>query len=321
MSKKDKSQPKYLVDYSKDDAKWDHHKSAVDQISYFYDTSPSPAHKKYGARVYQCAELLKFHYIDDFNTGESKLKLKTTQFCRVRLCPVCQWRRSMAWRARLFQNLPNLFAQYSNLRFIFLTLTVKNCQIGDLADELTRLNKAWNKLRIRKEFKAIKGYIRATEVTKSGEQAHPHFHCILAVSKSYFTDKDYYISQAKWAELWQDCLKVDYLPVVDVRAIKQVGCEIESKAIVETLKYTTKIGDLLEDQSWFLQLTDQLHKKRFLATGGVFKNVLKEDVSNQEMIAGEENEQEEDLEEEKTLLYFGFDHGVKKYKKVKNPLG
>ena len=39
------------------------------------------------------------------------------------------------------------------------------------------------------------------------------------------------------------------------------------------------------------------------------------------MIAGEENEQEENENEEKSLLYFGFDHQVKKYKKVKNPLG
>ncbi|MFZ7161737.1 protein rep, partial [Avibacterium avium] len=284
--------------------------------------SLSPTHKKYGDRVYDCAELLKFHYIDDLSTGESKLKLKTTQFCRVRLCPVCQWRRSMAWRARLFQNLPNLFAQYSNLRFIFLTLTIKNCEIYDLSDVLTALNKAWKKLISRKEFKPIKGYIRATEVTKSGNQAHPHFHCILAVSKSYFTDKDYYISQAKWAELWQSCLSVDYLPVVDVRAIKQVGYDVDPRAIIETLKYTTKIGDLLEDKDWFLQLTDQLHKKRFLATGGVFKDVLKESVTSEEMICkNEENEQDEDLEQEKSLLYFGFDHGVKKYKKVKNPHG
>ena len=226
----------------------------------------------------------------------------------------------MAWRARLFQNLPRLFEEHKNLNFLFLTLTIKNCDIDNLSGELKKLNSAWNKLRLRKEFsKGIKGYIRATEVTKSGNQAHPHFHCILAVGKSYFNNS--YISQAKWVELWQSCLNVDYSPVVDVRKIKQKGTEIETKAVVETLKYTTKIQDLLEDQTWFLKLTDQLHNKRFLATGGIFKDILKEEVTGQEMLCLENEEDEEQEQEEKlkSALYFGFQHNVKKYKKVKNP--
>lgn len=319
-TKKQQEKPIYLTDYNPDDSKWDFHKSAVDQVSYFYDTSPISQHHKYGNRVYKCAELLRFMYVDNLETGESKLKLANANFCRVRLCPVCQWRRSMAWRARLFQNLPRLFEEHKNLNFLFLTLTIKNCDIDNLSCELKKLNSAWNKLRLRKEFsRGIKGYIRATEVTKSGEQAHPHFHCILAVGKSYF--KNNYISQARWVELWQSCLNVDYVPVVDVRKIKQTGTEIETKAVVETLKYTTKIQDLLEDQVWFLKLTDQLHNKRFLATGGIFKDILKEEVTEQEMLCLENEEDEEQDQEEKlkSSLYFGFEHNVKKYKKVKNP--
>ncbi|WP_410683698.1 protein rep (plasmid) [Avibacterium paragallinarum] len=247
-------------------------------------------------------ELLRFQFIDNLATGEAELKLNKAQFCRVRLCPVCQWRRSMAWRARLFQNLPLLFAEKPNLSFIFLTLTVKNCPVTSLAETLKEMNKAWQKLIDRKAFKKA---------------------VILAVNKSYFRTKDY-IKSAKWAELWQDCLKVDYLPVVDARKIRQKGDQIELKAVLETLKYTTKIEHLIEDKDWFLELSDQLFKKRFIATGGCFKDVLKEEVSNEEMIKGEQNE-EFDLEEEqeklKKSLFFGFDHGVKKYKKVKNPHG
>ncbi|MEE6052836.1 protein rep, partial [Avibacterium paragallinarum] len=213
-------------------------------------------------------------------------------------------------------------AEKPNLSFIFLTLTVKNCPITSLSDTLKWMNQAWNRLIGRKEVKkAVKGFIRATEVTKSGEQAHPHFHVILAVNKSYFTDRTY-IKTAQWAELWQDCLQVDYLPLVDARKIRQKGDQIELKAVLETLKYTTKIEHLIEDKDWFLELSDQLFKKRFIATGGCFKDVLKEEVSNEEMIKGEQSE-EFDLEEEqeklKKSLFFGFDHQVKKYKKVKNP--
>ncbi|WAL56781.1 protein rep [Avibacterium paragallinarum] len=112
------------------------------------------------------------------------------------------------------------------------------------------------------------------------------------------------------------------MPLVDARKIRQKGDQIELKAVLETLKYTTKIEHLIEDKDWFLELSDQLFKKRFIATGGCFKDVLKEEVSNEEMIKGEQSE-EFDLEEEqeklKKSLFFGFDHQVKKYKKVKNP--
>lgn len=309
-----KTKPQFLTDYSKNE-KWDYHKDNSDVVSYFYQTSQN--HQKYGDRVHQCADLLRFKFIDS-DDGESKLKLYKTNFCRVRLCPVCQWRRSMAWQARMFQNLPYLLEEHSNLRFIFLTLTVRNCAIEGLSETLKAMNGAWNKLRIRKEFqKACKGFIRATEVTKSGNEAHPHFHCIIAVNQSYFTDKTY-IKTEKWAELWQSCLGVDYLPVVDARKIRQKGDTIDPKAINETLKYTVKIEDLVQDKDWFLILTDQLYKKRFLATGGVFKEILKEDVSEQEMITTKDQEDETE-EDKKSELWFDFSHYYRKYKNIKNP--
>lgn len=310
---------KYLTDYSKDDVKWDYHKSSAEKISFFYQTSEK--HKKYGDRVSSCAELLRFMFIDDETTGESKLKLRSAQFCRVRLCPVCQWRRSMFWRARLFDKLPAMLEQDKNLRFIFLTLTVQNCEVEALSSTLKHMNEAFTRLRKIKAFKAIRGFIRATEVTKSGDgKAHPHFHCILAVNKSYFTSRDYIKTEA-WCELWKQCLKVDYWPVVDVRKIRQKNNQVDHRAVIETLKYTTKIEHLVSDKDWFLCLTDQLFKKRFLATGGIFKDILKEELSEQEMIFtdSDNSDSEEEQEELKKSLFFGFETCSKKYRKVKNP--
>lgn len=308
---------KFLVDYSPEDQKWDFHKLATEKIEFFYTTSKN--FKKYGERMNNCADFLRFMYVDNFETGESKLKLFNAQFCRVRLCPVCQWRRSMAWRAKLFQKLPILLEENKNLNFIFLTLTVRNCEIYNLSETLKEMNFAFSKLRKIKSFtKVVKGFIRATEVTKSGDFAHPHFHCILAVNKSYFTSRDY-LKTEKWAEMWQQCLRVDYLPVVDCRKIRQKGTEIETKAVIETLKYTTKIENLLESKDWFLELTSQLFKKRFIATGGCFKDLLKEEVTEKEMICNEIEENEDNEEALKSSLFFTWETSVKKYKKVKNP--
>lgn len=321
MSKDNASEVKYLSDYSSKDQKWDFHKSASEKVEFFYSTSER--HKRLGERMDSCAELLRYIFESNLTTGESELKLRDAHFCRVRLCPICQWRRSMSWRARLFQKLPSLLDENPSLRFLFLTLTIQNCEIDDLSKTLKVMNEGFARLRRLDKFKKVaQGFIRATEVTRSADgKAHPHFHCIIAVKNHYFTSRNY-LKTEQWAELWQQSLRINYIPVVDVRKIWQKGSEVESKAIIETLKYTTKVEDLLADKEWFLKLTDQLFKKRFIATGGVLKDMLKEEVSEREMIFTQEEQislDEEKIEELKQSLFFGFESKSQRYKKVKNP--
>ncbi|PAP28174.1 protein rep, partial [Salmonella enterica] len=47
--------------------------------------------------------------------------------------------------------------------------------------------------------------------------AHPHFHTLMMVPPSMFT-RDY-VKHARWVYLWRECLRVDYDPNVDVRAV------------------------------------------------------------------------------------------------------
>ncbi|MGZ7278142.1 protein rep, partial [Streptococcus pyogenes] len=71
------------------------------------------------------------------------MRLRSAEFCRVRHCPVCQWRRSLMWQARFYQALPRIVADYPDSRWMFLTLTVRNCDIADLAETLTAMNAAF----------------------------------------------------------------------------------------------------------------------------------------------------------------------------------
>src|SRR5699024_6080063 len=59
------------------------------------------------------------------------------------------------------------------------------------------------------------------EVTynKDRDDYHPHFHVVLAVNKSYFTDKNYYINRNRWLELWQQSTKNPLITQVDVRRV------------------------------------------------------------------------------------------------------
>jgi hypothetical protein len=92
------------------------------------------------------------------------------------------------------------------------------------------------------------------------------------VPPSYFSGKKY-LSQVKWAQLWQQSLRIEYMPIIDIRAIKPT--EDVAVLIPEILKYQTKVSDLLSDQAWMLELTNQMHGSRQISTGGILRNYMK----------------------------------------------
>ena len=207
-----------LTDYSPSDAPWDAHRSVSDDVGGIYQRAIE--FERYGARMASCSGILRFGWSTLKETGETRLRLREARFCRVRLCPVCQWRRSLMWQARFYQSLPKIVAEYPAARWVFLTLTVRNCPIGELGDVLTMMNTAFQRLKDRKEFRNVLGWIRTTEVTRGRDgSAHPHFHTLLMVPSSMLSGREY-VKHARWVELWRDCLRVAYDPSVDIRAVK-----------------------------------------------------------------------------------------------------
>ena len=281
--------------------------------------------KKY-YRVIDCSTFLEFGV-----TKTSSLKLLQANFCKVRLCPMCAWRRSLKIFGQVSKVMDQVEKNY-NYRYIFLTLTVKNCYSEDLKDTLDLMKKSFNKLSERKAFKkAIKGYFRSLEITynKEDNTYHPHFHLILAVNKSYFTDKDYYLSQENWTRLWKESLQVDYKPVVDVRRVKSKDKNF-SKVIAETAKYTVKSEDFLikkEDGKIDEALTDEvvatldkaLHRKRLVSFGFLFKDIHRQlnldDAENGDL---KKTDNEDELRDDLTdiILRYQWNIGIKNYKLV-----
>ena len=254
----------FLADISFRDRLWDKHRKNADCLRNFYLTDEFT---QYAERIQQCSTLLFYNIIQE--PPHTFIKLKDTKFCRVRYCPVCQWRRSLLWKAKAHQAMPLITLQYPLHHWLFLTLTVRNCKITELRNTLRWMNKSWNHMTKLKKFPAI-GWIRSTEVTKgSDNSAHPHFHCLLFVKPNYFGQG--YTTQIDWVNLWQNSLKLDYSPLVDIRKVKTNP----SKVIPEILKYTVKESDLLDNQYWSLELTRQMHNMRNINTGGVLKDFLK----------------------------------------------
>lgn len=300
----------YLSDLSSRDKPWDSHRANASLVQTLYEGSDF---QRYADRIKQCSRFLGFAFEAE-DSGEFRIRLQEARFCRVRLCPVCQWRRSLMWRARFLQAIPKVQEDYPKARWVFLTLTVQNCPLSDLRETLGAMNTAWKRLFSRKAFPAV-GFVRSTEVTRAKDGlAHPHFHCLLMVRPSYFSQN--YIKHSEWRELWRDALRVDYLPVVNIKTVKskdplhpEAGVAI---ALLETLKYGVKESDLLSDAAWLQELTDQLHKTRAVSVGGVLKRYIQEE-EPEDLIHTEEEDSQSEAE---VAVWFGWREMVSRYIKA-----
>lgn len=243
-------------------------------------------------RLRECGSFLTFRR----SQVTGALTLERMSSCRVRLCPLCTWRRSLRLyhdNAKIFQAL-----QPDKYGFIFLTLTEKNCRPCELQERVDALFLAFNRFTRYKDFSAaVLGWYRAFEIThnvtvgsKDFDTFHPHFHAILVVQKSYFKSKKY-IPHDRWIELWRRALGADYDPVVDVKRIKSAT---DPHALAEVSKYPIKDADFLDPDDYELtvdtvRLLDKvLDSRRLVAYGGLLRDIKKRlhivDIENADLV-------------------------------------
>lgn len=70
---------------------------------------------------------------------------------------------------------------------------------------------------------------------------NPHFHVILAVNKTYFTDTKQYVSQDRWLELWREATGDASITQVSVKKVKANN----QKEIMDLAKYGAKDEDYM----------------------------------------------------------------------------
>ncbi len=292
----------------------------------------TPYYGKKAEKVSDCAECLAFRR--DNETG--RLRLYQAYFCKVRLCPMCAWRRSLkiAYHNKLIVEEAN--RQYKPA-WIFLTLTVKNVEGYDLKQTITDMMQGFRKLFQYKKVKSgTLGFFRALEITKNHEENtyHPHFHVLIPVKRSYFTGKSY-IKQAEWTSLWKRSMKLDYTPIVHVQRVKgKKGIDAEAiekevreameeqKAILEISKYPVKDTDVIrgnevteENLDTVYYLDDALNARRLIGYGGILKDIHKElnltDAEDGDLIRIEEDEDEVANETFEVMAHWHV--GIKNY--------
>ena len=219
-----------------------------------------------------CGEYLEFALFADGGK-----KLKYAYFCRNRLCPMCQWRRSLKLSFRLRGALERIVTDNS-AALIFATFTVKNCAGCDLSSTISDMTTSFSTVLKKSPFKGkILGYCRTIEVTfnRKDWSYHPHIHALLVVDKGYFSGCGY-VKQAVWREVWAESMNLDYSPLVNVQR-----AELGSAA--EVAKYSTKGIDSLskvKNQKLAVEVLSVLHKalkgRRLISAGGILKTALRD---------------------------------------------
>jgi plasmid rolling circle replication initiator protein Rep len=244
----------------------------------------------------ECGDTLVF-----LRNENGEKRLHSANFCRNRLCPMCNWRRSLKMYSQVSQITDKILAT-KKARFIFVTLTVRNPDGAHLAETLDLMNKGFSYITSNsrnfapaKKFKeSLQGYLKAIEITynSADDTYHPHIHCIFQVRPSYFS-RDY-ITKDGWIELWQKAMGLDYAPSVKVETIKNST----AKAVAEVAKYPTKSADLLkiENEEQAVQalivLAKTMKGRRLITFGGDFAAVKRElkldDVETGDLIHAEQ---------------------------------
>jgi len=228
----------------------------------------NPLTENAGRRILDCAEQVSLSYTDPFNTKP------ITFYCKHRQCPICQWRRSDRTRAEMHQ-LFDVNPDLADGKWLFLTLTVRNCDTWNLRETLDKMTTAFQRM-TRRQFwqENVLGAIRYTEVDvgkAERDTAHPHFHCLLLVRPSMFAGKNY-MSGERWADAWASALQEHYIPRVKLERFQGNPDQIRAQ-VVAVAGYSTKVRADVPNAQWLITTTLQLKGLRLIQTSGVLSTI------------------------------------------------
>jgi plasmid rolling circle replication initiator protein Rep len=265
MTEELRSDENYLTNISEKDKSFDTHKAASGEMARLYGLDGNYGLKgfmhgsrvisfdSYESRINECGAWLKFYQ------SPNDFRLIDARFCKVPYCPMCQFRRSLKWRAKFLAVLPDIQKQFPTHKWIFLTLTVRNCHMDDLRSTIKQMGQGWQRLSQLVNF-PLEGCIKSLEVTRiwdwydhAGELLGRHgvkwWYQKLEAYKKSKTGSDprtwvakpteevhphfhilgmvkasyfstSYITQKEWSETWKKSMRLDYSPIVHIERVK-----------------------------------------------------------------------------------------------------
>lgn len=229
-------------------------------------------------KIYNCSDIIRSKICP--NCG--RMEVIGSMRCKDRFCPICGWLLS----ERRYIDMVNTMSEITKespigIEYTFLTLTVRNCQLGDLNSTITKIMQGINRMMQRRTIKKhVKGWARSLEITYNYQAKtwHPHVHMII------LSGVETTITPKEWQTAWKSACRLDYDPIIDARAIYNRALDIQTvkdgqaydakiKAALETYKYTIKASDVIDAPIFALgELVEALKGRRVVAFGGIVKD-------------------------------------------------
>lgn len=234
-----------------------------------------------GEKMAECATKIIYNYCAECGS----MHIAKTNLCRDRLCPLCSWRLALQRSGEMMATLNHLAESGLEIRAAMITLTIKNVRLDGLSEALEAILDAWSRLRKRTIWKKwVAGYARSIEITKGKKGTyHPHMHIFIIWRDGYHKN----ISQRELCNLWKESLRIDYIPVCDIRAAycsdKALDPQSQEwsgliKAAIEATKYALsgKVTLGIDKPNELAGLALAVKNRRLLAYGGVIAEARKE---------------------------------------------
>lgn len=269
-------------------------------------------------------------------------KLLSANFCKLRLCPLCTARKARKMGLQLSKVMNLVEMEHPGCRFLFLTLTIRNCEPAMLGETWDALVKGWHVFHRQSGIlRSIKGWFRAGETTWNQDMSsawywtcHPHIHAILVVPSEYFGHEDLYLEQSELVQRWRKAMRLNYDPRVNIEATyagkktgqgkhSGSGTDRASKAAtLEAAKYSTKDKEYINPKLTMNQkveivttYTGALKGRRMTAFGGWMKDAARElqveDEANMDLVHVDEDSLREDVVT--ALLQYHWSFGMGDY--------
>lgn len=245
-----------------DAARWSDYRRIGATVAAAYRTTSNARLQAWAERIDQCAHHVTWAYEPDPEGGYTRT-LVSAELCRVRTCPVCQWRRAQRLTAEVGTKMQAMCGPGKGRAALLLTLTLRNCRVSYLRETIQLMLKAWSKLTRRTIMGQVEGWARSVEVTRGREwqpdDAHPHIHALLIVPEKAV---EAMAKTRAWREQWQQVCGVDYLPQCDIRRISDPETGAGPR---EVLKYSVKPSGALAASGWLGRVALQIDGLRMFA--------------------------------------------------------
>lgn len=271
--------------------RWNEHKKRAMEVG---DKLISVGLVKRGYRMKSCAQQLIGYRCGDCGN----FMVTSAQYCRDRLCPVCNWRLSIKRYSQMTQLMTSLYNAYPEASYALITLTAKNCKPEALDSYMSDLQSAWERTRgSRWARKELIGWARSIEVTynETTGELHPHYHIITMSCDGSTCNR----LVGEWLS---QCEKRDIKALFKAQSVDNIiehhteGSTLAG-AICEVYKYMVKSDDLSEmPLRTFRTFAEAIANKRLISMGGKIKEYAKLlDLEQMEENAEDDNKKEIEL--------------------------